>query len=109
MAMNEDSLAAGTDTRPPMLEEGDYESGKKRIWRYMKGKDNGHIIIYSILNGLFVLGEITVMVNDAEVTRARTIQDLTPEEKTIYDCDIKAKNSLCQGLPRTNFALLNQT
>nr|GEX36068.1 hypothetical protein [Tanacetum cinerariifolium] len=34
--MSEDSSAAGTDNRPPMLEESDYESWKIRIERYIK-------------------------------------------------------------------------
>ncbi|GKD07639.1 hypothetical protein Tco_1187324, partial [Tanacetum coccineum] len=36
--MSEDSSAAGTDNRPPMLEENDYESWKIRIERYIKEK-----------------------------------------------------------------------
>ncbi|GKD15158.1 hypothetical protein Tco_1199565 [Tanacetum coccineum] len=34
MATNEETNAAGTDTRPPMLVENDYESWKIRIHRY---------------------------------------------------------------------------
>ncbi|GKD13859.1 hypothetical protein Tco_1198266, partial [Tanacetum coccineum] len=36
--MSEDSSAAGTDNRPPMLEENNYESWKICIERYIKGK-----------------------------------------------------------------------
>ncbi|GKG09638.1 hypothetical protein Tco_0338384 [Tanacetum coccineum] len=36
--MSKDSSAPGTDNRPPMLEENDYESWKIRIERYIKEK-----------------------------------------------------------------------
>ncbi|GJR71323.1 hypothetical protein Tco_0083688 [Tanacetum coccineum] len=38
MATIEETNAAGTDTRPPMLVENDYESWKIRIHRYIRGK-----------------------------------------------------------------------
>ncbi|GJW28141.1 hypothetical protein Tco_0045016 [Tanacetum coccineum] len=38
MATNEETNAAGTDTRPPMLVENDYESWKIRIHRYIRGE-----------------------------------------------------------------------
>ncbi|GKD87090.1 hypothetical protein Tco_1358244 [Tanacetum coccineum] len=44
MATNEETNAAGTDTRPPMLVENDYESWKIRIHRYIRGKPNGKLI-----------------------------------------------------------------
>ncbi|GKA92998.1 reverse transcriptase domain-containing protein [Tanacetum coccineum] len=51
MATNEETNAAGTDTRPPMLVENDYESWKIRIHRYIRGKPNGKLIWKSIQNG----------------------------------------------------------
>ncbi|GJW74904.1 hypothetical protein Tco_0134274 [Tanacetum coccineum] len=51
MASNEETNAAGTDTRPPMLVENDYESWKIRIHRYIRGKPNGKLIWKSIQNG----------------------------------------------------------
>nr|GEW29343.1 hypothetical protein [Tanacetum cinerariifolium] len=45
------SSAAGTDNRPPMLEENDYESRRIRIERYIKGKAHGKLIWKSIQNG----------------------------------------------------------
>nr|GEX22662.1 hypothetical protein [Tanacetum cinerariifolium] len=38
MSNDKPSSASGTDNRPPMLEEGDYESWKVRIERYIHGK-----------------------------------------------------------------------
>ncbi|GJR75452.1 retrovirus-related pol polyprotein from transposon TNT 1-94 [Tanacetum coccineum] len=51
MATNEETNAAGTDTRPPMLVEDDYDSWKIRIQRYIRGKPNGKLIWKSIQNG----------------------------------------------------------
>ncbi|GJY68441.1 hypothetical protein Tco_0471423 [Tanacetum coccineum] len=48
MASNEETNAAGTDTRPPMLVESDYDSWKIRIHRYIRGKPNGKQIWKSI-------------------------------------------------------------
>nr|GEY61574.1 hypothetical protein [Tanacetum cinerariifolium] len=57
--MSEDSSAASTDNRPPMLEESDYESWKIRIERYIKGKTHGKLIWKSILNGPSTHPQIT--------------------------------------------------
>ncbi|GJY79124.1 hypothetical protein Tco_0484925 [Tanacetum coccineum] len=51
MASNEETNAAGTDTRPPMLVESDYDSWKIRIHRYIRGKPLGKLIWNSIQNG----------------------------------------------------------
>ncbi|GKC87949.1 hypothetical protein Tco_1148598, partial [Tanacetum coccineum] len=51
MGSNEETKAAGTDTRPPMLVESDYDSWKIHIHRYIRGKPNGKLIWKSIQNG----------------------------------------------------------
>ncbi|GKB75765.1 hypothetical protein Tco_0942660 [Tanacetum coccineum] len=51
MGSNEETNAAGTDTRPPMLVESDYDSWKIRIHRYIRGKPLGKLIWNSIQNG----------------------------------------------------------
>nr|GFA00994.1 hypothetical protein [Tanacetum cinerariifolium] len=51
MMTDKDSSAAGTDNRPPMLEENDYESWRICIQRYIKGKPHGKLIWKSIQNG----------------------------------------------------------
>ncbi|GKD13876.1 hypothetical protein Tco_1198283, partial [Tanacetum coccineum] len=51
MGSNEETNAAGTDTRPPMLVESDYDSWKIRIHRYIQGKPNGKLIWKSIQSG----------------------------------------------------------
>ncbi|GJR21805.1 hypothetical protein Tco_0970332 [Tanacetum coccineum] len=46
-----DIQAAGSDTRPPMLDRTDYESWSQRIRLYCRGKENGLQILQSIDQG----------------------------------------------------------
>ncbi|GJX82486.1 hypothetical protein Tco_0331967 [Tanacetum coccineum] len=57
MSSNSDDIqAAGSDTRPPMLDRTDYESWSQRIRLYCRGKENGLHILQSIDQGPFELG-----------------------------------------------------
>nr|GEV56623.1 putative ribonuclease H-like domain-containing protein [Tanacetum cinerariifolium] len=63
--MAENVIAAGFETRPPMLEKGMYDIWKTRILLYVQGKENGKMLIDSIKNEpVKLLDEITV--KDAE-------------------------------------------
>ncbi|GKB79725.1 hypothetical protein Tco_0946620, partial [Tanacetum coccineum] len=84
---DKESNAAGTDNRPPMLEESDFESWKIRIERYIRGKPLGKLIWKSIKNGPTPHPTITITTGE----------------------DIQATNILSQGLPRHIFNILNQT
>ncbi|GJX30531.1 hypothetical protein Tco_0238610 [Tanacetum coccineum] len=56
MSSNSDDIqAAGSDTRPPMLDRTDYESWSQRIRLYFRGKENGVYILQSIDQGPFQL------------------------------------------------------
>ncbi|GKF56353.1 hypothetical protein Tco_0166693, partial [Tanacetum coccineum] len=55
-----------TENRPPMLEKDMYDSWKTRIWLYIKGKENGDMLIDSIENGPFQFKEeITIPATDS--------------------------------------------
>ncbi|GJT66538.1 integrase, catalytic region, zinc finger, CCHC-type containing protein [Tanacetum coccineum] len=57
MSSNSDDIqAAGSDTRPPMLDRTDYESWSQRIRLYCRGKENGLQVLQSIDQGPFELG-----------------------------------------------------
>ncbi|GJS26362.1 hypothetical protein Tco_0486982 [Tanacetum coccineum] len=98
MSSNSDDIqAAGSDTRPPMLDRTDYESWSQRIRLYCRGKENGLQILQSIDQGPFELGTT----RDALGTtpeggvllgpeRPRTYEDLSDTEKKRYDADPKA-------------------
>ncbi|GJU63963.1 hypothetical protein Tco_1245798 [Tanacetum coccineum] len=63
---DKESNAAGTDNRPPMLEESDFESWKIRIERYIRGKPLGKLIWKSIKNGPSPHPMITVTTGEGE-------------------------------------------
>ncbi|GJV48058.1 hypothetical protein Tco_1438270 [Tanacetum coccineum] len=113
MATNEETNAAGTDTRPPMLVENDYESWKIRIHRYIRGKPNGKLIWKSIQNG----PTPHPMVTDPPPTdstimpapRKKLDSEFNEEENKLEMADTQAEIILSQGLPRHIFNNLNQT
>ncbi|GJY19370.1 hypothetical protein Tco_0390861 [Tanacetum coccineum] len=48
---DKESIAVGTDNRPPMLEESDFDSWKIHIQRYIREKPNEKLVWNSIKNG----------------------------------------------------------
>ncbi|GJX41357.1 retrovirus-related pol polyprotein from transposon TNT 1-94 [Tanacetum coccineum] len=113
MSTDKESSAAGTDNRPPMLVESDYESWKIRIERYIRGKTLGKLIWRSIQNGPTPHPQITVTEGQGEdavqVTRDKRDEEFTEIENNKELADIQATNILSQGLPRHVFNILNQT
>ncbi|GJY95598.1 integrase, catalytic region, zinc finger, CCHC-type containing protein [Tanacetum coccineum] len=115
MSSNSDDIqAAGSDTRPPMLDRTDYESWSQRIRLYCRGKENGLQILQSIDQGSFELGTT----RDALGTtpeggvllgseRPRTYEDLSDTKKKRYDADVRAINIVLQGLPKDIYKLIN--
>ena len=110
----DDIQAAGSDTRPPMLDRTDYESWAQRIRLYCLGKDNGENILRSIDEGPFQMGTTGDIISTAEdgtvtlgIDRPRTYRDLNEEEMKRYDADIRASNIVIQGLPKDVYKLIN--
>ncbi|GJZ98993.1 putative ribonuclease H-like domain-containing protein [Tanacetum coccineum] len=115
MSSNSDDIqAAGSDTRPPMLDRTDYESWSQRIRLYCRGKENGLLILQSIDQGPF---ELRTTRNTLGTTpeggvllgpeRPRTYEDLSDTEKKRYDADVRATNIVLQGLPKDIYKLIN--
>ncbi|GKF08572.1 hypothetical protein Tco_0042796 [Tanacetum coccineum] len=104
MSTDKESSAAGTDNRPPMLVESDYESWKISIERYIRGKTLGKLIWRSIQNGPAPHPQITVTEGQGEdavqVTRDKRDEEFTEIENNKELADIQASNILSQGLPR---------
>ncbi|GJW58487.1 hypothetical protein Tco_0105218 [Tanacetum coccineum] len=113
MGSNEETNAAGTDTRPPMLVESDYDSWKIRIHRYIRGKPNGKLIWKSIQNG----PTPHPMITDPPPTgstvvpapRKKLDSEFNEEENKLEMADTQAEIILSQGLPRHIFNILNKT
>ncbi|GKE12053.1 hypothetical protein Tco_1415604 [Tanacetum coccineum] len=72
---------------------------------YIKGKENGKILVESVLNGPFKYGTVTKpeTATTPETVRDRRCDELTDAEKIREACDIKATNILAKDLHGTNF------
>ncbi|GJZ24003.1 retrovirus-related pol polyprotein from transposon TNT 1-94 [Tanacetum coccineum] len=93
-----DIQAAGSDTRPPMLDRTDYESWSQRIRLYCRGKENGLLILQSIDQGPFELGT------------TRNTLGTTPEGGVLLGPErphVRATNIVLQGLPKDIYKLIN--
>nr|GEY96884.1 hypothetical protein [Tanacetum cinerariifolium] len=101
MSTDKGSSATGTDNRPPMLVESDYESWKICIERYIRGKPLGKLIWRSIQNGPTPYPQITVTEGQGDaavqVTRDKTDGEFTEIENNIELADIQATNILSSG------------
>jgi len=104
-------MAAGTDTRAPMLEENDYESWKIRMERYIRSKTNGKFIWKSIMEGT-APQPMTLSVTNAdgltEGPRPKRDDEYTAVELSREQADYQAASIIGQGLPRHIFNTLNQ-
>nr|GFA43427.1 hypothetical protein [Tanacetum cinerariifolium] len=103
MMTDKHSSAAGTDNRPPMLEENDNESWRIRIERYIKGNPHGKLIWKSIQNGPTPHPQITDPAPEGgAVPPPRNKRDamFTKEDNRNELADIQAINILSQGLPK---------
>ncbi|GKC91027.1 hypothetical protein Tco_1151676, partial [Tanacetum coccineum] len=99
----EHMIVDGAENRPSMLEKSMYNSWQSRMMLYIKGKENARMILNSVLNGPLVYGTIKVH----GVTRTKTYEELTEQEKLQDDCDIRATNIVLQGLPPDVYSLVN--
>ncbi|GJT66432.1 retrovirus-related pol polyprotein from transposon TNT 1-94 [Tanacetum coccineum] len=114
MSSNSDDIqAAGSDTRPPMLDRTDYESWSQRIRLYCRGKENGLLILQSIDQGPFELGTTRNTLGTTpeggvllRPERPRTYEDLSDTKKKRYDADVRATNIVLQGLPKDIYKLI---
>ncbi|GJV57950.1 hypothetical protein Tco_1458955 [Tanacetum coccineum] len=113
MASNEETNASGTDTRPPMLVESDYDSWKIRTHRYIRGKPLAKLIWNSIQNGPSPHPMVTDAPTEGQtgvnMPRIKLDSEFTPEETNRENADTHAEIILSQGLPRHIFNILNQT
>nr|GEU74840.1 integrase, catalytic region, zinc finger, CCHC-type, peptidase aspartic, catalytic [Tanacetum cinerariifolium] len=112
--LSEDIQCVSFDTRPPMLDRTDFASWQQRIRLYCRGKENGVNILKSIDEGPFQMGTVreTLVEGTKEaphlgLERPRVYSDLSPEEKDMYNVDIRATNILLQGLPKDIYTLIN--
>ncbi|GKE34861.1 hypothetical protein Tco_1454183 [Tanacetum coccineum] len=97
-------IIAGADNRPPMLEKSMCDSWKSRMELYIENRENGRMILNSVLNGPLVWPTI---VEENDTTRTKKYEELLFAKKLQADCDLKATNIVLQGLPPDVYATVN--
>nr|GEX41817.1 hypothetical protein [Tanacetum cinerariifolium] len=102
--------AAGSESRPPMLNKENYVPWSSRLLRYAKSRPNGKLIHNSILNGPYVRrmiakpgdGERDVNVN--ETFYKQTDDELSERELKHIEADDQAIQTILLGLPEDIYA-----
>nr|GEW54276.1 ribonuclease H-like domain-containing protein [Tanacetum cinerariifolium] len=69
MSTQQDIYAAGSESRPPMLNKENYVPWSSRLLRYGKSRPNGKLIYNSILNGPYVRRMIPEPDEEVDVLR----------------------------------------
>ncbi|GJZ15190.1 hypothetical protein Tco_0056592 [Tanacetum coccineum] len=109
LSLVENVIVAGADNHPHMLDKTNYSSWASCMLLYIKGKEQGKLLVDSVLNGPFQY--VTIVEPRNETTpatiRPQTYTDLTDEENICESVDIKAKNIVLQGLPQDIYNLVN--
>nr|GEU66882.1 hypothetical protein [Tanacetum cinerariifolium] len=71
---------------------------------YIENRENGRMILNSVLNGPLVWPTI---VEENGTTRTKKYEELLVAEKLQTDCDLKATNIALQGLPADVYVIVN--
>ncbi|GJW20824.1 hypothetical protein Tco_0031446 [Tanacetum coccineum] len=103
--MTENVIAAGSETHPPMLEKGMYDSWKTQIMLYIRGKENGEMLRDSVDHVPYKF-KSKITIKDTygviDIRHEEILKDLKGDDKLRYDSDIKVVNILLLGLPVTS-------
>nr|GFB04153.1 hypothetical protein [Tanacetum cinerariifolium] len=113
MSTQQDIYAAGSKSRPRMLNKENYVSWSSRLLRYAKSRPNGKLIHNSILNGPYVRrmiaepgdGERDVNVN--ETFHEQTDDELSERELKQIEADDQAIQTILLGLPKDIYAAVD--
>ncbi|GJW59622.1 hypothetical protein Tco_0108957 [Tanacetum coccineum] len=71
-------IIAGAENHPPMLEKSMYDSWKSRMELYIENRENGRMILNSVLNGPLVWPTV---VQEDGATRKKKHEELSATEK----------------------------
>ncbi|GKE01387.1 hypothetical protein Tco_1389370, partial [Tanacetum coccineum] len=77
LSLAKNVIVAGADNRLHMLDKTQYSSWASRILLYIRGKENGKLLVDSILNGPFKYGTVTV---PRTLTTRATVRDRIYDE-----------------------------
>nr|GEW09509.1 hypothetical protein [Tanacetum cinerariifolium] len=105
MSTQQDIYAAGSESRPPMLNKENYVPWSSRLLRYAKSRPNGKLIHNSIINGLYVRrmipepGDTNREVPVNETFHVQTDDELTEKELKQIEANDQAIQTILFGLP----------
>nr|GEW43589.1 hypothetical protein [Tanacetum cinerariifolium] len=113
MSTQQDIYAAGSESRPHMLNKENYVPWSSRLLRYVKSRPNGKLIHNSILNGLYVRkmipgpGDANREVNVTETFHMQTDNELSDKELKQIEADDQAIQTILLGLPEDIYAVVD--
>nr|GEY32187.1 hypothetical protein [Tanacetum cinerariifolium] len=113
MSTQQDIYAAGSESRPPMLNKDNYVSWSSRLLRYAKSRPNEKLIHNSILNGPYVKkiipepGDANRDITVTETFHLQTDDELSDTELKQIEADDQAIQTILLGLPKDIYAAVD--
>nr|GEZ01733.1 hypothetical protein [Tanacetum cinerariifolium] len=113
MSTQQDIYAAGSESRPPMLNKENYVPWSSRLLWYAKSRPNGKLIHNSILNDPYVRrmipepGDANRDVNVTETFHEQTDDELSEKELKQIKADDQAIQTILLGLPEDIYAAVD--
>nr|GEZ71984.1 hypothetical protein [Tanacetum cinerariifolium] len=110
MSTQQDIYAAGSESRPPMLNKENYVPWSSRLLRYAKSRPNGKLIHNSILNRPYVRkmisepGDANHDITVTETFHLQTDDELFDKELKQIEADDQAIQTILLGLPEDIYA-----
>nr|GEZ70945.1 hypothetical protein [Tanacetum cinerariifolium] len=111
MSTQQDIYAAGSASRPPMLNKENYVPWSSRLLRYAKSRPNGKLIHNSILNGPYVIkmipkpGDANRKITVTKTFHLQTDDELSDKELKQIEADDQAIQTILLGLPEDIYAV----
>nr|GEX73426.1 retrovirus-related Pol polyprotein from transposon TNT 1-94 [Tanacetum cinerariifolium] len=113
MSTQQDIYAAGSESRPPMLNKENYVPWSSRLLCYGKSRPNGKLIHNSIINGPYVRrmipepGDTNREVPVNETFHVQTDDELTEKELKQIEADDQVIQTILLGLPEDIYAAVD--
>nr|GEW37261.1 hypothetical protein [Tanacetum cinerariifolium] len=113
MSTQQDIYAAGSESRPPMLNKENYVPWSSRLLRYAKSRPNGKLIHNSIINGPYVRrmnpepGDTNREVPVNKTFHMQTDDELTEKKLKQIEADDQAIQTILLGLPEDIYAAVD--
>nr|GEZ99096.1 hypothetical protein [Tanacetum cinerariifolium] len=114
MSTQQDIYAAGSESRPPMLNKENYVPWSSRLLRYAKSRPNRKLIHNSILNGPYVRrmipdpGDAERDVNVNETFHEQTDDELSERELKQIEADDQAIQTILLDLTEDIYAVVDR-